>query len=202
ADLSGAYLSGADLRGADLRGADLSGAYLSGADLRGADLSGADLSGAYLSGAYLRGADLSGAYLSGADLSGADLRGADLSGADLRGADLREIKTDLFEVLNAAPLEAAGVLEALRAGRVNGSVYNDGECGCLIGTIAILQGCGSYDVPGLRPDSSRPAEVWFLAIRRGDTPENNQVAAISAGWIEEWIAARPAAEPAIESVAP
>jgi hypothetical protein len=151
-----------------------------------------------LSGADLRRADLSGADLSGADLRRADLRRADLSGADLRRADLRRadlsgIKEDLFKILDSAPLEVPGVLAALNAGKVDGSTY-EGECACLVGTIANLRSEHYEDLPGIEPDSDRPAERWFMMIREGSTPENNQAAAIAKEWIEEWIAAHPAAE--------
>ena len=213
ADLSGAYLRGADLRwaylrGADLRGADLSGADLSGADLRGAylrgaDLSGADLRGAYLRGAYLRGADLrgadlSGAYLRGAYLRGAYLRGADLRGADLRGADLRgaylsDVKKDLFEVLSAAPAEVPVLLKAVKAGKIDGTAYQ-GDCACLVGTIANARSCDYRELNGLKPNADRPAERWFLGLSPGHTPKKSQIAAITAEWIEEWMKANPAKE--------
>ncbi|HEF4754619.1 pentapeptide repeat-containing protein [Burkholderia multivorans] len=212
ADLSGAYLRGANLSGAYLRGAYLSGAYLSGADLsdadlsdaylRGANLSDADLSGAYLrganlSGAYLRGAylsganlsdaDLSGAYLSGADLSGAYLRGADLSDADLSGAYLLPIKADFIEVISQAPREVPALIDALKAGRVDGSTYS-GECACLVGTIANARGIDVYSAElGIPKDESRPAERFFLAIRKGDTPETNAASKLALEWAETWL---------------
>jgi uncharacterized protein YjbI with pentapeptide repeats len=188
ADFSRADLSVANLSWADLSGADLSGANLRGADLSGADLSGANLSGANLSGANLRGADLSGANLSGADLSGADLSGVDLSVANLSWADLSAIVTDLFEILNSAPEEVAGLLKVLRGGKIDGSAY-EGECACLVGTIANLQSCYYEDLPNIQVNSIRPAERWFLAISPGDTPENSPIAKITEGWIEGWQAA-------------
>jgi hypothetical protein len=81
------------------------------------------------------------------------------------------------------------LLAALREGRVNGSVY-DGECACLVGTIANARGCRYNEVPGLLPDSSRPAEAWFLSIGIGDTPERSLVTRITERWIEEWMEAR------------
>ena len=188
ANLSGANLSDAYLSDAYLSDADLSDAYLSDADLSDADLSDANLSRANLSRANLSRANLSRAYLSGADLSDANLSDADLSRANLSG-----IKDDFFKILDSAPSEVPGVLAALNAGKVDGSTY-EGPCACLVGTVANLRGCHYEDIPGIEPDSYRPAERWFFMIRKGSTPENNQAAAITKAWIEEWIAAHPVAE--------
>ncbi|WP_261534465.1 pentapeptide repeat-containing protein [Burkholderia multivorans] len=207
ANLSGANLSDADLRGAYLSGANLSDANLSDADLRGAylsdaDLSDANLSGAYLSGANLRDADLSGAYLSGANLSDANLRDADLSGAylsganlsdanlsgaDLSGADLLPIKADFIEVISQAPREVPALIDALKAGRVDGSTYS-GECACLVGTIANARGIDVDSAElGIPKDSSRPVERFFMAIRKGDTPETNAASKLALEWAETWL---------------
>lgn len=116
---------------------------------------------------------------------------ADLSDADLRDADLRGIRDDLYAVLAAAPAEVPGLLVALREGRIDGTAY-EGECACLVGTIANLRHCDAYDLQGvLHPDSSRPAEKWFLAIVPGNTPENHPVAKIPAEWIEAWLVEHP-----------
>jgi hypothetical protein len=196
ADLRAAVLRGADLSGADLRGAVLSGAVLRGAVLRDADLRGAvlrdaflrdaDLSDADLSGAVLRDADLSGAVLSGAVLSDADLRGAVLRGADLRDADLRGFKYDFFDVLLRAPREVSALRAALVEGRVDGSTY-EGPCACLVGTIANARGQSYRQLASISPDSSRPAERWFMGIREGDTPETNQISAIAVAWVDEFV---------------
>jgi uncharacterized protein YjbI with pentapeptide repeats len=178
----GKSLSGADLRDAVLRDAVLRDADLSGAVLRGAVLRGADLSGADLSGADLRDADLRGA-----DLRGADLRDADLRGAVLRDAVLREQKTDFWEILLRAPREIAGLRSALVEGRVDGSTY-EGVCACLVGTIANVRGINYDDLGnGIKPDSDRPAERWFMNIRKGDTPETNQVSALTVQWLDEFV---------------
>jgi len=120
---------------------------------------------------------LEAAVKSGAYLSGANLRDANLSGANLSGANLKQIEADLFEILNAAPNEVAGLLVALRQGRIDGAAH-EGECSCLVGTIANL--CNWYY-----------AEIWFLAIKKGDTPETSQVAKITEEWILRWQAANP-----------
>jgi len=185
-----AVASRADLREADLSEADLSGADLSRADLREADLSRADLSradlrGAHLSGANLSGADLRGAHLSGANLSEAYLREADLRGAHLSGANLMPIKADVWEILLHAIPEVPALAAALREGRVDGSTYR-GPCACLCGTIANARQAELDEMPGITPDSSRPAERFFLAIRKGDTPANNAVSAVALEWVEEF----------------
>jgi uncharacterized protein YjbI with pentapeptide repeats len=225
ADLRGAYLRGADLRGAYLRGAYLGGAYLGGADLGGAYLGGADLRGAYLRGADLRGAYLRGAYLRGADLRGADLRGAYLGGAylggaDLRGADLPSsplfmFRIDLWDVLDQAPAEVAGLRASLVEGRVDGSVY-EGVCACLVGTIANVRGV-PVDEVGIPRAAERPAEQWFMPIRKGDLPDEASLevvtvdleaekpssdvlereeavyrATLAVQWIDEWMESRTA----------
>jgi len=182
-----AIAADANLSDANLRGANLSEANLSGANLSRANLSRADLSEANLSGANLSGADLSGANLGGADLSGANLRGANLSDANLRDANLSDVRDDIFAVLSGAPAEAQAVADALRDGKVNGSAYS-GECACLVGTIANKRGCAFDAVPDLTPNSSRPAEKWFLAIHTGDTPENSEVVRITYEWVTTWIA--------------
>jgi uncharacterized protein YjbI with pentapeptide repeats len=193
ADLGGANLRRADLGGANLRGADLRGANLRGADLGDANLRGANLRRADLGGANLRRADLGGANLRGADLGGANLRGADLGGANLEGADLGgaktdEIKADLWSILDLAPAEVPGLLLALRESRVDGSVY-EGECACLVGTIANVRGCHFEAIPGLEPSASRPAERWFLAINPFLSVKH-PVVALTIEWIEEWQALR------------
>jgi len=184
--LSGAVLSGADLSGADLSGADLSGADLRNAVLRNAVLSGADLSGADLRNAVLRNAVLSGADLRNAVLRNADLSGADLRNAVLSGADLQPIRDDLYKVIEVVPNEVPALIVSLRIGRVDGSTY-EGSCACLVGTVANVKRCRYDSIVGLSPTPGRPAERWFLGIRAGDTPANNQVAKITEGWLLDWV---------------
>jgi len=157
--------------------------------------------GAAIKSAVDAGADLSGADLSGANLSDADLGGANLSGANLRDAYLLPIRDDVWAVLSSAPHEAASVRDALAAGKVDGSTYS-GECACLVGTIAAARHCGYSEIEGLRPNSRRPAEMFFTTIRPGNTPENHGPCRIAHGWVSEWIARMEAAfGPALASQA-
>jgi hypothetical protein len=177
-----ADLSGADLRDAYLIGANLRDAYLIGADLRGANLIGANLRDAYLIGADLRGANLIGANLRDANLRDANLRGADLRDADLRGANLRSFKTDFWAILHTAQAEIPALILALKDGRVNGSTY-EGECACLVGTIANVRGV-SYST--LETDASRPAERWFMMIGKGDRAGDDSGGGFAAQKAVEW----------------
>ena len=181
-DLHKKYLD--DIKGgvrANLADANLADADLADDDLRCADLRGANLTRADLRGAYLTRADLRGTNLTRADLTRANLRGANLS-----GAYLAEIESDFYAILDLYPDEVAAVKTALLEGRVNGSTYT-GKCACLIGTIANARKCKPSE---LEQNNDRPAEIWFLGITKGDTPSNNQQAAITVGWIDKWFAGR------------
>jgi hypothetical protein len=156
-------------------GKNLSHSNLSGSNLRGSDLRGSDLSHSNLSHSNLRGSDL----------RGSDLRHSNLRGSDLRHSNLRHIRADLWEILLKNKHEARGVLVALRDGRVDGSTYQ-GDCACLVGTIAKVRG-HDVNLPEFEKDASRPAEVWFMSIKKGDTPETNQISAITVDWVEEFL---------------
>jgi hypothetical protein len=199
--LADAYLAGANLAGAYLADANLADAYLADANLTGANLAGANLADANLADANLTGANLADANLADANLAGANLAGANLAGAyladayladanltdaNLTDANLTPIRNDFFEILSSVPAEVPGLRLALLEGRIDGSTYT-GKCACLVGTIANIKGVEHDSIPGLNPDVDRAAERWFLAIREGHTPENSQVAAITLGWLDEWV---------------
>ena len=163
-----------------------------GANLSYADLSYADLSYADLSGAYLPYADLSYVDLFCANLFCANLYGADLSYANLSYADLSGAKNDFWEILIRAPREVAGLRAALVGGKVDGSTYQ-GSCACLVGSIANIRGVGYHALGnGITPNSSRPAERWFLAIKRGDTPDTNQISNLTVAWLDEFVSLQAA----------
>jgi hypothetical protein len=180
-----AVSSGARLDGARLVGASLVGASLDGARLDGARLDGARLDGASLVGARLVGASLVGASLDGARLDGASLVGASLDGARLDKNQLAMFRDDIWAVCCSAPNEVDALLKSLKDGKVDGSQY-EGDCVCLIGTIANIQKCKYDNVPNIIPNSSRPSEQWFMQIKRGDTPQTNKAAKMAYDWIKEW----------------
>ena len=164
-------------------------AVKSGANLSGADLSGANLSGANLSGADLSGADLSGANLFGANLFGADLSGADLFRANLFRVDLSRAKNIPQSYINICSRDMLFIFEHLKAelpflreklikGEVDGTQY-EGECACLIGTLANAD--GGVDkvckmIPYYEKGLHNMGEQWFYNIKKGDTPETNEFA--------------------------
>ena len=190
ANLTGANLTGANLALANLTRADLTGADLTDADLTDTNLTRADLTDADLTDANLTLANLTGANLTLANLTGANLALADLTRADLTLADLNAIKRDFYKILRYATAEISGLRAALMEGKIDGVTY-EGECACLVGTIANTRKCAYGAMPGILPNGGRPAERWFLAIRPGITPENNAVAALTLQWIDEFTANLP-----------
>ena len=142
------------------------------------------------------------ANLRGANLYEANLRGADLRGADLRGAKnidklqgLEVFKHDMWAILLFAQAEVTGLKKALVEGKIDGSVYN-GECACLCGTIANIRKCDYKKLDHINPDSSRPAERWFMGIKPGDAPAKNDMAKLAVAWIEEFELALAKSKPA------
>jgi hypothetical protein len=117
-----------------------------------------------------------------------NLRGSNLSVSDLSVSDLSDIKADLFDILLRAPREVDGLRDALVSGRVDGSTY-EGPCCCLVGTIANVRGGCNYQElgNGISPNSSRSAERWFFGIKKGDTPETNQISQITVEWLDEFV---------------
>lgn len=113
--------------------------------------------------------------------------------ASLVGAQLRSYRADLFDVLLRAPKEVAGLLAAVREGRIDGSTYS-GECACLVGTIANVRGC-NVDTLDYR-DSSRPIEQWFMMIKPGHKPKTHIAAKMAERWITEFQALTGQPEPA------
>ena len=146
----------------------------------------------------LQDAVLQDAVLRGAVLQGADLQGADLRDADLRGITLEKLPRDFINqcsrdilfILQSLKAEVPFLKEKLLKGEIDGSQY-EGDCACLIGTLANANGGGvgtladanggidkvCAAIPFYEKGTHNMGEKWFLNIKKGDTPENNEFAA-------------------------
>jgi len=52
--------------------------------------------------------------------------------------------------------------------------------------LANARFCDYRKIPLLKPDSSRPIERFFMAIKPGNTPDNNQFSMLVLEWIDQW----------------
>ena len=46
-------------------------------------------------------------------------------------------------------------------------------------------------IPGIVPDAGRPAELWFVHIMPGMTPENSEKVKLTLDWIDEFLTFLP-----------
>jgi hypothetical protein len=76
--------------------------------------------------------------------------------------------------------------KAIVEGRIDGSTYG-GDCACLCGTIANERKCTVDELGNIKPDSSRPAERFFMGIKPGDTPETNPASKIALEWLDTFV---------------
>lgn len=135
------------------------------------------------------------ANLEWADLEGANLEGANLQGVIFRGVEnlpdslVNYFKKDLRYVLTYTKSEIPYLKEKLEKGEVDGTQY-EGECACLIGSLANAK--KEYHekfvfcIPDYELGLHNPSEQLFYQIRKGDTPDNNQFAKIAMEVIEEF----------------
>ena len=137
-----------------------------------------------VTGAVLYRADVTTvvAAVEAAVKAGVSLSWAYLAGANLKDAYLDKTREDFYAILSSAHAEIPALWKALLDGKVDGSAY-EGECACLVGTIAKARGA---DYRAMSPNSTRAAERWFLAIRRGDTPDNSAVSRLTVEWLREY----------------
>ena len=99
---------------------------------------------------------------------------------------LSTIKKNFFHILSLAKDEVFFLRTAIIEGRIEGSVYQ-GECSCLIGTIAIARKVSYRHLKGITPYVGNPAESFFLSIKKGDTPENSSFSKQALDWVNEFI---------------
>ena len=126
--------------------------------------------------AVKRGANLGEAYLRGAYLRGAE---------NLPEEYFTMCRDDFWAVLSGSPVEIPGLRKAIVEGRIDGSTY-EGECACLVGTIANVKGCNYQKLETVKANSNRPAEQFFMNIKKGDKPEKNQFSKLALGWLDEF----------------
>ncbi len=183
-------LSERSLQAEDLEALDLRNVRANRADFRSACLRNVDFSSTFSDG--LSGTNFEEADVTGMVVVGRDLKSARLSYEQLLTMNWDVVHADVVDILSRAAHEVPGLLAALHAGTVNGTAY-EGECACLVGTIAKLRGVHYRDLRnvGIKENSSRPAERFFLAVRKGDTPASNVYARLAATWLEAFIADRP-----------
>ena len=106
----------------------------------------------------------------------------DVTDANLTHANLTVIRDDLWAVLSGAPMEVPALIAALQEGRVDGSSDSG-----LVGTLANARGCYYSEFSPIVPCQSRPAEILFVGIQKGDTPAANQRAKLAVEWSQEWL---------------
>jgi len=85
-----------------------------------------------------------------------------------------------------AKTEVPELYKALWDGKIDGSQY-EGECACLVGTIANVRKTHFKSLGDLKPNSERLSEKWFLGIRKGDFPQNSEVAKLTGEWLEKYM---------------
>jgi len=130
-------------------------------------------------------ANLYGANLYGANLYGANLRGANLYGADTLWQFPKDFifqcSRDILFIFQQLKSELPKFKDLLIKGKINGSQYT-GTCACLCGSFANLknqdvdQVCKDF-IPFYEKGTQNMGETWFLNIKEGDTPENNEFSA-------------------------
>lgn len=191
ANLSGSNLMNLSLRNSKLTTSNLKNADLSGARLNNSDLSHANLDGAKLNYSYLKNADLSGADLNKADLDNANLIGVTLNRAKLAGVLNIEttvlpqkFKKDLVYILaNSKKNEVKLLKNMLSGGKISGSSYSRSVgCICFLDTLSqsfTSDLTESILIPFYEIGLHNPAEQLFFQIGEGNTPENNQFAAMA-----------------------
>jgi hypothetical protein len=86
--------------------------------------------------------------------------------------------------LTEARNEVPELIAKMRAGEIDGSQY-EGECRCLVGTIAGIRGVDTDDAfPDKSP--SNPAEQWFSMIQKGDKPGDDSGGGFALAKALEW----------------
>lgn len=173
--------------GKKLTGTDFNNARLIHAWFDKADVSRCDFSFANLKYARFIGSCVKDAVFTGADLSGCNFHGCVLA-----DADLADIKSEFMCQLSKVPESAEVLLTAVNDGLIGftgDSVMEPDPIG-LVGFMADVRGDYIVNMEhkfGMSASSKAIINGWFMGIKYGDTPQNNQVAEITANWISDFI---------------
>ena len=116
------------------------------------------------------------------------MKGAYLKGAkNIPQSYINICSRDMLFIFQALKKELPYLREKIVKGQVDGTQY-EGECACLIGTLANSDGgvdkvCNT--IPYYEKGLHNPAEQWFWQIKIGDTPKNNFFAEHALALIDE-----------------
>ena len=104
---------------------------------------------------------------------------------------MESVRADFIAAVLNLPTELEFLRDAIKHGKINGSSYS-GVCAMLAHAKGIKEYQGGEIRNGrvFKADSSSPRERFFLAIKEGDTPENNGASKLALDWTEEAIAMR------------
>ena len=91
----------------------------------------------------------------------------------------------MFLLLIHAKSEIESLKKAIIDGKIDGSTY-EGECACLCGTLEKTKNTDLKNKIFDLRDSSRPIEMFFQGIKKGDMPETNQFSKLALEWVEEF----------------
>ena len=188
----GSHFDGSRFDGSRFDGSHFVGSHFVRSSFIGSRFDGSRFIGSHFDGSRFVRSSFIGSHFVGSHFDGSRFVGSHFDGSRFDGSRFDgegDAKQDFLSIISDARDEIAGLIAALRDGRINGSVYS-GDCACLVGTIANLRG---VDVRTLHCDSSRPAEKWFLMISEGDKPGYSSPGGYASGkaleWAEEYIAA-------------
>jgi hypothetical protein len=175
------YINGATIETLDVRNSWIDAIHTPGATIETLDVRNSWIDAIHTIGATIERLDARRSWVGVIYTNDAKIKTLDANGASFV-ANARE---NYFCILAKARSYVPALIEALEAGRINGSVYA-GECACLAGTPEQERGCDHNRI--VFRDYHPPAERMFFAIGPGMTPDRNSVARQAVAWAREFMA--------------